>query len=152
MGLPMHNDRRGMVVRGRSVSKLWIPSPLSRSLFGFVMKKSPQSEGTFIALEIKAPGRHCHPGVLATDVNLTNPHSRCGDCTAVIVGTDPSKNGHFGIVRFTRRKVILEAPAIIIIIGFDQSVSSGTGNRGYIIASFCIEVNRFNTHRGCNFT
>ena len=152
MGVPMYNHRRGMVVRGRAVSKLWIPSPLSRSTFDFVMKKSPQSEGTFIALEIKAPGRRCHPGALVADVNLTDPHGRCGDCTAVIVGTDPSKNGYFGIVILARRKVILKIAEIIIIIRSNQSVCSGSGNRGYIIAVFCIKVNRLDTHRSRNFT
>lgn len=73
MGVPMYNHRRGMVVRGRAVSKLWIPSPLSRSTFDFVMKKSPQSEGTFIALEIKAPGRHCHPGALDYGCKFNGP-------------------------------------------------------------------------------
>lgn len=118
----MYNQRRGMVVRGRVVSKLWIPSPLSRSLFGFVMKKSPQSEGTFIALEIKAPGWRCHPGVLATDVNLTNPHSRCGDCTAVIVGSDFRKYSYFGVIVITRREHTLKVSSMKTRISVYQTI------------------------------
>lgn len=87
-----------------------------------------------------------------TDVSLTNPHGRGGDCTAVIVRTDTGKNSYFSIVILARRKVILEVSGIIIIVGFDQSISGRAGNGGYIIAVFCIEDNRLNTHRSCNFT
>ena len=34
-----------MIIRGRAMSKLWVPSPISRSTFDFALKKSPQSEG-----------------------------------------------------------------------------------------------------------
>ena len=72
MGAHIHH-RRGMLVRGRAVSKPWIPSPLSRSTFDFVMKKSPQIEGTFVTLEIDAPGWRCHPGALDHGCKFNEP-------------------------------------------------------------------------------
>lgn len=42
-----------MIIRGRAMSKLWVPSPISRSTFDFALKKSPQSEGTFLMQEIR---------------------------------------------------------------------------------------------------
>ena len=51
----------------------WIPSPLSRSTFDFVMKKSPQIEGTFVTLEIDAPGWRCHPGALDHGCKFNEP-------------------------------------------------------------------------------
>ena len=69
----IYNHRRGMLVRGRAVSKPWIPSPLSRSTFDFVMKKSPQIEGTFVTLEIDAPGWRCHPGALDHGCKFNEP-------------------------------------------------------------------------------
>ena len=56
-----------------AVSKPWIPSPLSRSTFDFVMKKSPQIEGTFVTLEIDAPGWRCHPGALDHGCKFNEP-------------------------------------------------------------------------------
>ena len=52
-----------------------------------------------------------------------------------IVRTDTGKNSYFSIVILARRKVILEVSGIIIIVGFDQSISGRAGNGGYIIAS-----------------
>ena len=55
------------------LTRPWIPSPLSRSTFDFVMKKSPQIEGTFVTLEIDAPGWRCHPGALDHGCKFNEP-------------------------------------------------------------------------------
>lgn len=44
----------------------------------------------------------------------TNPHGRCGDCTTLIVRTNPGKDSYLSIIRLPGRQVILKIAANIL--------------------------------------